>query len=400
MTNLSELIAVPAHGRWQQALLDRLARTELPTRKTEQWRYSARHLGLTTPLRAALGRDSDHVAVSTVRIRDRQPVRTGALPAGLSVQIVPGEAEGPVCDTLSSSLNLPFAWMNGAVASAIVVIRVAANTEIASPLLLDIEAATGLSTPRVLLVLEQHASLTLIEQFSVTPEVDSESLCTAVLDIELHDGARLTQIKQSAIETQARQILSTTVRMQRASRLLAYGLHTGSALGRHDFHVHLLGQGAECALNGICLTQEAQHFDIHTSIEHLAPNCQSNQNYRCIADDRSHLVFNGRIHIHRDAQKSSGALSNRNLLLSPEAEIDAKPELEIYADDVKCAHGTTIGKLNPNELYYLQTRGIDQARARQMLTLGFLLEIVRAIPVDAVAEHWTSLLAERLQGHA
>src|SRR5690606_31719189 len=130
---------------------------------------------------------------------------------------------------------------------------------------------------------------------------------------------------------QARQILSTTVRMQRDSRLLAWGLHTGSALGRHDFHVHLLGKGAECELNGVCLTQGTGHFDVHTSIEHIAPSCQSRENYRCIADDQSHLVFNGRIHIHRDAQKTSGEMSNKNLLLSSDAEIDAKPELEIYA---------------------------------------------------------------------
>ena len=146
----------------------------------------------------------------------------------------------------------------------------------------------------------------------------------------------------------------------------------------------------------MCVTTGKQHVDSHTCIEHVAPHCTSNENYRCIAGDKSQIVFNGRIHIHPKAQKTLGSMSNKNLLLSSEAEIDAKPELEIYADDVKCAHGTTIGQLDATELYYLQTRGITLDQAKLMLTLGFVLELVRACPVPAIADFWEQTLSNIL----
>lgn len=369
----------------QTALRTVLAATALPTRKTEAWKYSSKYLKLNeTPAESFS---------PTVEIAENDI-------AGLTCQrfadLNNADAES-VANCLSSTLDLPFAKLALTTRSNGLLIRVAANTSIEQPLHLNlVRQQHGFSASHIVVVLETNASLTLVEQHSTNVEGIETDLTCAVLDLELGANAQLTYISETAPESSARQILATTARLQRDARLYAHACHVGTALGRHDFQVQLAGAGAECQLNGICLTQQQGHFDMHTCIEHIAPNCQSNETYRCIADDQSHTVFNGRIHIHPDAQKTIGALSNKNLLLSAQAEIDAKPELEIYADDVKCAHGTTIGKLNDKELYYLQTRGIALAQARQMLTLGFLLELVRAVPVTAMSERWEALLTERL----
>ena len=134
------------------------------------------------------------------------------------------------------------------------------------------------------------------------------------------------------------------------------------------------------------MTQGKQHYDNHTTIEHVAPHCNSEETYRNIAADESHAIFNGRIHIHKDAQKSNANMSNKNLLLSTGAEIDTKPELEIYADDVKCAHGATIGRLDESALFYLVSRGIDRREANTLLSMAFINELIAQIPVEAVRE--------------
>lgn len=371
----------------QTALRAVLAETPLPTRKTEAWKYSSKHLKLTNEP----GKSFSPVV----------EFANGDI-SGLSFQpfsdLNDADAE-LVAACLSSQLDLPFAKLTLAAQQNGLFIRVAANTHIQQPLQLNlIRQQHGFSASHIVVVLESNATLTLVEQHSAKIENSEADLTCSVLDLELGANARLTYISETASDSNARQILATTARLQRNAHLTSYCLHTGTALGRQDLNVQLLGAGAECNLNGICLTQQQGHFDMHTCMEHIAPNCQSNETYRCIADDQSHIVFNGRIHIHPHAQKTVGAMSNKNLLLSAQAEIDAKPELEIYADDVKCAHGTTIGKLNDKELYYLQTRGIALPQARQMLTLGFLLEIVRATPVAAIAEQWEARLTELLRG--
>lgn len=382
----SEPSALPSILRQQQAALRvEMTETPLPSRKTEAWKYSSKHLKLSEKPATALR--------PTVKISDHTI-------AGLTCQPFSelNDADSElVASCLSGKLDLPFAKLALAARPNGLLIRVAANTTIEQPLELTLTYASGgFNASHVVVVLESNAALTLIEQHSAQGECTGNDLRSAVLDLELGANSQLTYISETDSASSARQILATTARLQRDARLYAHACHIGTALGRHDFQVQLLGAGAECELNGICLTQQNGHFDMHTCIEHIAPNCKSNETYRCIADDQSHIVFNGRIHIHPDAQKTIGAMSNKNLLLSAQAEIDAKPELEIYADDVKCAHGTTIGKLNDKELYYLQTRGIALAKARQMLTLGFLLERVRAVPVPALSDRWETLLTQRL----
>jgi Fe-S cluster assembly protein SufD len=176
----------------------------------------------------------------------------------------------------------------------------------------------------------------------------------------------------------------TSVDCLRNSLFTSHCVGFGGKLRRHDLIVKLLGEGANTVMNGICITQAEQHYDNHSIIEHVAPHCDSEQTYRSMAAGESQSVFNGRILIHRNAQKSNANMSNKNLLLSAGAEIDTKPELEIYADDVKCAHGATIGQLDKEALFYLVSRGIDKEEAASMLSLGFINELVQRIPVEAL----------------
>jgi Fe-S cluster assembly protein SufD len=252
----------------------------------------------------------------------------------------------------------------------------------------------GVSLPRIFVNIRDNAELTVIEEFHCTSS--DTALCISHSDYLVAQNSQLNSLRMNLGFAEHKLIASSRAQLKRDARFNSDALCLGAQLGRHDLRVLLQEPGAECDLNGIVVTQANQHFDNHTCIEHIAPHCTSNENYRCIADGKSQIVFNGRIHIVPDAQKTLGTMNNNNLILSPTAEIDSKPELEIYADDVKCAHGTTIGQLDEEEIYYLKTRGLTDEQARQMLTLGFVLKVVRNAKVDEIADFWETILSNLL----
>ena len=158
------------------------------------------------------------------------------------------------------------------------------------------------------------------------------------------------------------------------------------------------GERAHAKINAIYLLEDDELYDLHSTIEHTVPNCTTEENVRGIVADRGRAVFNGRIHIHRDAQKTLAELNNRNLLLSPEAEVYTKPELEIYADDVRCAHGATIAEIDKKALYYLQSRGISLGQANIMLNFGFINELVEEMPNEVLKKWLRQALRQRFEG--
>ncbi len=396
----------------------KLAEWTIPTRKTEAWKYSAKRLGMSTSeVSSAASNDATNEAYVEAYSLDCDTLiitngkLTQALPnvEGLSVtsfaDINHSQSKEVASGAIASSDKLMFADLNAAFLQNGIFIELADNQHITKPLKIVFQqTGEGNSFPRVFIKLGKSSSMTVIEESSTNSGLSATDIVskqnTAILnsvtDIHVSDNAKLTFLKMNLDKAGYRHIASTGVSLMRDARFNSYCLSLGNQLNRHDLLVKMMGPGAECDLNGICVTTDKQHVDCHTCIEHIAPNCTSNENYRCIADKQSQIVFNGRIHIHRDAQKTLGSMSNKNLLLSSEAEIDSKPELEIYADDVKCAHGTTIGQLDETELYYLKTRGINHEQAKLMLTLGFVLEVVRATPVIEIAEYWEKTLANIL----
>jgi Fe-S cluster assembly protein SufD len=172
----------------------------------------------------------------------------------------------------------------------------------------------------------------------------------------------------------------------------------GGLLVRNDLRT-VLAEGATCALNGLYSVSGRQHVDNHTVIEHAAPRSTSRELYKGVLDGRARAVFNGRVLVHPDAQQTDAQQTNNNLLLSDDAEVDTKPELEIYADDVKCAHGATVGQLDPNQLYYLRTRAVDDATARDLLTFAFANDVLRRFKLAPLrAELDRRLMARLLRG--
>ncbi len=185
------------------------------------------------------------------------------------------------------------------------------------------------------------------------------------------------------------------VDLQRDSQFESFQILLGGKIKRFDIIVNHNQAGSHCEMKGVYLPKSNQHVDIHSYIEHISANCTTDETYRGIMADQSKAVFNGRIHIHPDAQKTLANLSNKNLLLSNKAQINSKPELEIYADDVRCAHGVTVAQLDETACFYLQSRGISRQEAEVMLSFSFINELLESIPLEALRIKLRPLLAQQ-----
>jgi Fe-S cluster assembly protein SufD len=396
------------------ATLQRDARTSLaglnlPTRRTENWKYSFKRLGDLNSLVQSKQADadghspivSDALVINIVNGRADQSsivAINAANQSGLRIIRFSDLDEAQtqtVIENTRDHAQGELEQLNSALFEDAIFIEIAKNVVLSRPIQLNlVHKGSGLSTPRVFVSLGQSAQVTLIETHQVE---DSESAFVAnQMSALLAANSKLNYLRMNPLGNHYKLSTATRAILKRDAVFESDSLCLGAGMGRHDLHVLMTESGAHCELNGVVVTKGKQHFDNHTNIEHIASHCTSEENYRCIADDQSHIVFNGRIHIHKDAQKTLGEMNNRNLLLSNGAEIDTKPELEIYADDVKCAHGATIGQLNEKEVYYLKTRGLSDEQARQMLTLGFVLELVRAAPIEELAQQWEQSLSELL----
>ncbi|MDQ7089440.1 MAG: Fe-S cluster assembly protein SufD [Methylococcales bacterium] len=235
--------------------------------------------------------------------------------------------------------------------------------------------ANCLATTRNIIVLNDDAEAQVIETFIGCDTY----LTTAVNEIFIGENADLTLYKVQIEANKAYHFGGNYIKQQPRSRFQHHNFAFGSLLARNDLHTDL-ETASECLLNGLYLGVKRQHIDNHTRINHLKPEGISREFYKGILDNRARGVFQGRVVVIEDAQKTDSEMNNRNLLLSNEAEIDTKPQLEIYADDVKCAHGVTIGQLDEKSIFYLQSRGLDIETAKTVLTLAFANEMVEKIP--------------------
>jgi Fe-S cluster assembly protein SufD len=294
------------------------------------------------------------------------------------------ELEAADLGALAPAQERPFVALNAALAEDGVLLHVGRGVRVERPLELVLAQGAGTAPrgahPRILVVLEPGAELTLLER-----QLGAGAVFTnAVIEVHVKEGARLDHVRLGLDAGDGRWLTALDVRVDRDGR---YGLHqalVGSRFRRNEIRIRMAGAGAEATVGAATLTRDRTHLDTQMSLEHEVPHCTSDQRFRSIAGERSRTVLNGRIHIHPQAQKTAAEFNTRNLLLSTDAEIDAKPELEIYADDVKCAHGATVGRLDPTSLFYLRSRGLGETEARTMLSFAFLGSIVDAFPLEAV----------------
>jgi Fe-S cluster assembly protein SufD len=264
--------------------------------------------------------------------------------------------------------------------------------------LLFISSGPGISHPRVLVIAEPDSQLNLIQDHVSIGS--AESVTNAVTEARVGANAAVSIVLLQREGDSGQLFTSTRAIQERSSRFAEHTLTLGGKLVRNHLATALQGEGAECSLRGLFIGKGKRHIDNHTLVDHAVPHCNSNELYKGILDDASRGVFRGRVLVQRDAQKTDAVQSNPNLLLADSAEIDTKPQLEIYADDVRCNHGSAIGRLDPEALFYLRARGIGERQAREFLTQGFAQEITAALPQPAIAEGVRALLFGDLEGMA
>ncbi len=242
----------------------------------------------------------------------------------------------------------------------------------------------AISHPRNLIIAAQNSRASIIESYISIR--DDCYFTNAVTEISLGDGARVDHYKIQRESEKSFHVGTTQIRQARDSQLHSFSFAVGGLLARTNIYTSLDGNAATCTLNGLYLTDGVQHIDNQTSIEHIAPNCPSHEIYKGVLDGRSHGVFNGKVYVHPEAQKTDGKQSNNNLLLSPTARVDTKPQLEIFADDVKCTHGATVGRLDEMAMFYLNSRGIGPEMARTLLTYAFAADVLETIALQPLRE--------------
>lgn len=300
---------------------------------------------------------------------------------------------------LSAHESTPFASLNLAMATGGAVVLVPKGCAPASPVHLVYLSGGGdepvAAHPRTMVVAGESSSLTVVETFASVNGV--ASLTNAVAEFHVGENARVDHVRVQREGAQAFHVGATAVEVRRSGSYSSIAISIGAAISRHDLHVRLAEEGASCHIDGLYVTEGEQHADSHTRIDHLVPRCSSRQLYKGVLDGDSRAVFNGKVYVHHDAQKTEAHQTNRNLMLSPRARVDTKPELEIFADDVVCSHGATVGALEAEEQFYLASRGLDEATARAVLTYGFAEEIVEEIPVASVRRHLDEVILDRFQ---
>ena len=269
------------------------------------------------------------------------------------------------------------------------------NVRIETPIhLLYVSTGSKASFPRILIVAENFSEATVIESYARTNE--TKYLTNSVVEIALADQAKLKHFRVQRESHQAFHVGTTAAQILRGSVYDTTSINLGGAISRHDINVKFNAEGGECFVDGLYMLGGAQHHDTHSLIDHKLPNCLSHQTYKGVLNDKSRGVFNGKVFVRENASGTDAQQSNKNLLLSDEARVDTKPQLEIFNDDVKCAHGATVGQLEEEELFYLLSRGLSEKLARNLLTYGFAEEIINKIELESIKTELDEAVLNRL----
>jgi len=409
----------------RDAALERFRASGFPTLHDEEWKYTSvtpiansyfkLQPDASTPASAIASEQIEELALPGAQLLvfvdgryapALSRVRLDELPAGVildSVGAVLNAAPGYQQARLQAALEHPrngqstgFAALNFACMTDGAYIHLAAGTTLEAPIhLLFIAATPDLASHTRNLVIAEHDSRASIVEHHVALGT-ARYFSNAVTDIVLGRAARIAHYKLQDESSKAFHIAAINAELLRETHLLSASFALGGALARTDIRVGLNAKDAECTLDGLYMANGRQHIDHHTRIDHHRPQGTSREFYKGVLGGAARGVFNGKVIVHPDAQKSDAAQTNRNLLLSEQAEVDTKPQLEIWADDVKCSHGATVGQLDADQIFYLRSRGMDDTAARALLTYAFAAEMVDRVSLPALRERLDALLRERL----
>ncbi len=401
------------------AALERANALAVPTTRDEEWRFT--DLAPLTrlqfqPAAAAAGVSAADIAGYTVSEAAMRLVfvngiyapelsRPGALPQGITVALLAdalkthGALIEPHLAQLANGADDLFAALNTAFLQQGVFIHAGKNAVLQAPVhLLFVATGKGVAAyPRCLIVADTGAECGVIEDYVALGE--ATCLTNAVTEVAVAQNASVRHIKLQRESTGAFHIGTCAVALAKDARYFSHAVTLGARLSRNNLAVVQQGEGARAEIDGIALIGGRQLADTHTLMDHTRPNGTCRQLHKTMVGGAAHAVFNGKVHVRAGAQLTDSSQQSRNLLLSDKARIDTKPQLEIFADDVKCAHGATVGQLDADHLFYLKSRGLPETQARNLLTYAFGAEIIDRIPVPSlVAQLEKSVMARTEAG--
>lgn len=402
------------HSLRQQAFA-RFSETGFPTTHDEDWRFTNVAAISRTEFESAprvhispadLGsfRTSDFACQLTFvngrfapglsRIPELGKVKIGSL--AQTVASDPGSLQKHLGNYLNFRRDA-FAALNTAFIEDGAYIHIPRGTVIEQPVYCLYVSATGdkpfVEHPRNLIVVEENSQVSIVEDYvSLENSGSAVSFSNTVTELVAGQNAVVSHYMVVRPARDAYNVSTLRIQQGRASNVATHSVLLSGALVRNNVHPVLGGEGAECLINGLFMANGRQHMDNYMLVEHASPHCNSRQFYNGVLNGQAHGVFHGRIIVHKDAQKTDAKQTNRNLLLSDDAQIDTKPQLEIYADDVKCTHGATIGQVEENALFYLRSRGLDEAAAKHLLLLAFANECLDRMDSAEVRQHLERLV--------
>ena len=404
----------------RQQALSLFQTAPLPTRKIEHWKYNDMTFLRTCaaniaaiPQQEIVANSLEHLASIGFEDKIELLFVDGYLVTNLeNLKLVEGikltrfseantEQQAIILSQLDpefSSKNL-LANLNTSVVADGLLIQTESNCHIDIPVYIrhisSKEQSKTIKASQTIVALDKSSALTVVEHFASQPQEASQLSLNQTL-IKLEANSQLTHYRLNLEDQLSRQVSQVKSSLHKDAVLNGYFLGLGSKLNRTDIDVLHQGTHAECNLTGIYLPKNNQAIDYHSNIEHQVPHCNTQEVFRGIIADSASATFNGKIHIFQDAQKSDAQLNNKNLLLTNQAEINTKPELEIYADDVSCAHGATVAQLDDKSVYYLQSRGINKLRAQKMLSIAFVQELLNKIPDTYVKDFLCDLVENHM----
>lgn len=284
-----------------------------------------------------------------------------------------------------AALNLAFGEIN--------VVRIPKETVVDEPIEFTFAPSENSAAfPHTIVIAEAGSKATLVGQYAAS----GKSFTNAAVQIIVEENANLTHYRVQKDSPEAFHVGTTEVTLHAGSRYDSTNINLGAAISRHDIEVKFTATGGEAWVDGLYMLNGTQHHDTHSVIDHTVPNCTSHQTYKGVLNDKSRGVFNGKVFVRENAHGTDANQSNKNLLLSETARVDTKPQLEIFNDDVKCAHGATVGQLEEEELFYLLTRGLPDGLARNLLTYGFAEAIIRKIGIESIRADLDAAVLNRL----
>ncbi|MEA3287337.1 MAG: Fe-S cluster assembly protein SufD [Candidatus Marinimicrobia bacterium] len=393
---------------------------DFPTRKDEEWRNTPLHnlfsrtlepatkdqvnLPLLEKLKQAVPKALQLVFVNGVFASELSVDLSSEVPAGLKIKLMSTldpearqRAEKSIRNAKLTDDNI-FHHITLGLSHSGLFIELAGNVEIEKPLhilyLSSANNSASFSNPLHVIRIGQNSRLKIIQQFASTAGVKAVTVPSDI--IQLQEGAGLDLVKIGLESEETDHVSNTAVEIAGSAILKAHQYLLGSRLTRSNLEVTFAGPGATADLRGLYLGDGSQHLDIRTYMDHAHPHCRSDQHFRGIMNDNSRGVFNGMVLVREHAQQTDAQQSNKNLLLSRDARVDTKPQLEIFADDVKCTHGATVGELDDDALFYLQSRGISRTDAVLMLTRAFSVEITQDIQIETLRGYVEEEIARRL----